>query len=238
MPPAQLFHLHIPKTAGTSLRSSFDNYNHKILSIDSNFVYDPARHKHIDLFSGHAGYRALEASPNLKGRVITLLRDPFDRVMSYYFHLRESFRVGAEISERTDLANKYSLREFLAIKDHPHLIGDIYNAVTWQLIHDSQSHARMAFRMNQPALGESDLLALARKNLSSFLIVGFQDRIGEFGQAVSRVSGFPIMLGFDNVNKARSALDSLDAETKRRLRAWIEMDIAVHDWASSAFARR
>lgn len=221
----------MPKTAGTSLRSAFHHAKHKVLPVNSNFVYDPAQHAEVDLFSGHAGFRAVEASPELRGKVITILRDPYDRVLSYYYHLIKLHRGGHEDSHRTNLASKYGLAEFLAIKDDPHLLNDLCNSVTWQLVYDHDVHARMAYRRREPAFSDTDLVARAKANLSSFLVVGFQSRPGAFLDKLRAATGFAVRLGAENANPERAALEAMDAETRRRLRGWIELDLEVYEWA-------
>ncbi|MDE3177469.1 MAG: sulfotransferase family 2 domain-containing protein [Pseudomonadota bacterium] len=237
MSGARLFHLHIPKTAGTALRSAFGRAEHKILPVGSNFVFDPARHGDVDLFSGHAGFRAVEASPALRGKVITILRDPYDRLMSYYYHLVQQHRDGLENSHRSLLASKYNLAEFLAIKDDPHLLSDIYNTMTWQLVYDISVNARMEYRSRMPAFSEADLVERAKANLSSFLVVGFQSQMGPFLSKLKEMSGFSGRLVTENATAERVALHAIDADTRRRLRGWIELDLEVYEWALANLGR-
>jgi hypothetical protein len=234
---ANIFHLHIPKTAGTSLRTAFVCNKYKVAPIGSEFAFDPQQHADVDLFSGHAGYRAVANSPALRGRVVTILRDPYDRALSYYYHLIKLHREGLENSERTNLATKYSLFDFLAIRDHPHILSDLYNAVTWQLVHDPDINARMGYRLDQPRLTDSDLVERAKANLSSFLVVGFQTRMDAFAEDLRRATGFDHKLGVDNANTSRAAPEAIDVETRRRLGAWIEMDVEVYNWALTHFRR-
>ncbi len=237
MSGANIVHLHIPKTAGTSLRVAFQRNKYKVLAINSDFVYDPEKHADVDLFSGHVGYRAVEASPALRGKVVTILRDPYDRVLSYYYHLVKLQAVGQENSERTNLATKYGLFDFLGLRDHPHLLNDLYNAVTWQLVCDTSLGLRMSFRRDKPPVLDSDLVKIAKTNLSSFLVVGFQDRMSDFAEDLRKATGFANPLGQENANSGRESLEAIDAETKRRVRSWIEMDLEIYEWALDHFRR-
>jgi hypothetical protein len=234
---ANLFHLHIPKTAGTSLRTAFQRNRNRVLPIGARFAYDASQHAEVDLFSGHAGFRVIASEPTLRGKVVTILRDPYDRIASYYYHLVKLHNEGKESTERTNLAAKYSLVEFLGIKDHPHLLTDLYNTVTWQLAWDAHLEFRMAFRREQPRLLDSDLVERAKTNLSSFLVVGFQDRMQDFVENLQQKTGFAVRLGADNANPEREPFDTLDAETRRRMRDWIEMDLEVYEWASANLGR-
>lgn len=237
MPGANIFHLHIPKTAGSSLRSAFHHNNYKMLPVEAGFVYDAQKHGEVDLFSGHVGLRTVQASPAFQGKVVTILRDPYERVFSYYHHLILLHDQGSEVSERTQLAAKYDLRAFLALKDDAHLLSDIYNTMTWLMVHDAGLMQRKIFRLGQPPLSDADLVARAKANLSSCLVVGLQDRMDLFARRLKQATGFAAPIAKENANLARPPLEALDAETRRRMRGWIEMDLEVYEWALAEFGR-
>ena len=238
MAGAGIFHLHIPKTAGTSLRAAFTNSKSKILPVNSSFVFDPAAHESVDLFSGHAGYRAVEASPALKARVVTILREPFDRALSYYYHLRREHESGREISARTTLAAKYNLYEFFSIRDDVHLINDLYNSVVWQLVCDVDVRSRLQYRMSNPNVTEEALLDRAKVNLASFLVVGFQNRMKRFAVDLKQATGFSTPIAVANATANRLPIGDLEAPARRRLRGWIELDLQLYHWAHDEYVRK
>ena len=237
MVAANLVHLHIPKTAGTALRLAFERNRQRVCIIGSNFVYEAEKHAEIDLFTGHAGFRTIAEQPALRDKVVTILRDPYDRIASYYYHLLTLHREGLESSPRTDLASKYNLNDFLGVRDHPHLITDLYNAATWQLVWDAHIHERVAFRREQPLMLDADLVARAKVNLSSFLVVGLQDRLPAFVTDLQEKTGFTVTLASDNANPSREPFASLSAATRRRMRDWIELDLEIYEWARRLFFR-
>jgi len=232
----QLLHLHIPKTAGSSLRIAFTRSKYNVLTVNPNFSYGPAEHANVDVFSGHVGYRVVTEDKSDRLRIITLMRDPVDRVLSYYYHLVQLHDSGSERSERTTLAKKYNLDDFLSIKDHPHLLSDIYNAMTWQLIWSTDIVERMAYRRAERALGDTDLINRATRNLRSFLVVGFQDQMPKFLQDLNDSCGVQLTLGQDNTNDSRLPIDKLSAKTRDRLLEWLHLDLAVYRWARNQFS--
>lgn len=232
---AKLFHIHIPKTAGTSLRAAFERAGWVIGFIGPDFVFDPAQHKDVELFSGHVGFKTLKTEPALKQRVITLLREPRDRILSYYCHLRKLHETGQEISERTTFAIQYDLEDFLDIKDHPDLNSDMLNTTTWQLIHDFLWEERLLFQRQNPQLTSTDLVTQAQNNLASFLLVGFQHRLSDFVKKLETIAETSLSLIVENDNPTRLSWDDISVTAQRRLDSWIEMDRAVYDWALTRF---
>ena len=86
------YYLHIPKTAGTSVNAVLESY----FDLDSIFqgkswqsliLHKPKNFSKIQLFSGHFGYglhRILKKKPVF----LTMLRDPIQRTISDYYHIR------------------------------------------------------------------------------------------------------------------------------------------------------
>lgn len=84
--------LHIPKTAGSSLRKTFQSIYQKerILTLDSptldkfkNHNYDE---KNIDLLMGHMPFGIHNYfSSNVDFRYFTIIRNPLSRAISHYF---------------------------------------------------------------------------------------------------------------------------------------------------------
>ena len=87
-----LYFLHIPKNAGTSLIAILENY----FDLNSIFqgkywqnliLHKPKNFSKLRFFRGHFGYglhRILQRKPIY----ITMLRDPVERTLSDYYHIR------------------------------------------------------------------------------------------------------------------------------------------------------
>ena len=89
-PLLQVF-VHIPKTGGTSFKKSCIVNNYKNSSI---FNYRGLRHfalsslRGVDFVDGHVGY-GVHLMTHRKCEYFTLLRDPLDQAMSYYYFVRQ-----------------------------------------------------------------------------------------------------------------------------------------------------
>ncbi|MEX2524046.1 MAG: sulfotransferase family 2 domain-containing protein [Gammaproteobacteria bacterium] len=103
--------LHIPKTAGTSLRKFvLENYEPEelffIYSKDSHFTTQEdfkaltqEQKKNYKVFMGHIGFNPVQFK-GLQPTYVSMVRDPVERILSYYHHImneREEWR-GRNIS--------------------------------------------------------------------------------------------------------------------------------------------
>ena len=96
MPPINdrksLYFLHIPKTAGTTLISIIDDH-FNLDSILHEQVWNeilpkiPETFSQFRLIRGHFGY-GLHRVLTKKPLFLTMLREPVDRVLSFYEHIR------------------------------------------------------------------------------------------------------------------------------------------------------
>jgi hypothetical protein len=223
-----IVHLHVPKTAGTSIRAAFGVAGKKLLPAGYDFRFDETRHKGIEVFSGHFGYH--RASTVINGEIITILRDPIERFLSYYYHLVARHNSGAEVSERTILAAKYGIDEFLNIFDCPHIVEDVFNATVWQIAYGSRLRERHEFRSTVAATDDA-LLALALRNLDNFAIVGFQDELPDFCKAARERYGVELSPRRENANASRVSLDDVPMRTRQKMYRWLYLDIELYKLA-------
>ena len=165
--PTKIVHVHVPKTAGKSLRTAFREAakasGRKLFETDA-FTLDQKALEagEYDLISGHFGFCHAEKVPDAS--FITMLRDPKDRFLSFYYYLREKF-VAGEHSRRSKLANRYTIDEFVYLMDDPDLVDDLLNSTTWQLAYGTRQLERLAFRMTATK-SDDELLGAAIKNLN------------------------------------------------------------------------
>jgi hypothetical protein len=222
-------HLHIPKTAGTAFRAAFAAAAGNSLRIFP--YYDERRYAGVDasqydFFSGHFGFKTATA---LGGEIISVLRNPVDRFVSVYYFWRQLFKKRAEKSQNTFLANKYPLSEFVKIRDEPSLLEEFYNRMTWQIAHGSSLALRRELR--EMGKTENAVFKLALANLSKFYLVGVQESLGLFEQAIEKKFSIALRITKANVTEARPAVEDLPVGTIRAIQDWTFMDLELYQHA-------
>ena len=220
----QLTHLHIPKTAGTSLRESIA-LAHRDLKVQQ--IPDPQQVQpdaDTDVISGHFSFdnAAAYGKP-----VITVLRHPVDRFVSIYFFWRQLYEREIERTRKTSLAHHLSLLDFAKAFDEPELASELYNRMAWQVHSDFRLMRRFQMRCNR-GVDTGALIDGALNNLREFAVVGFQDRYGEFIESVNGHFGMQIENRKVNVTERRSAMEDLSREELRAILHWIEADMEIY----------
>ncbi|PVY79091.1 sulfotransferase family protein [Tamilnaduibacter salinus] len=219
--------LHIGKTAGTAVRQS----------IASQFTPDAVCpyyfHRQIEsmpdeelekygFISAHIGY---DLAKSLSDNVFTVLRNPFDRVVSLYYYWRsvEGDRGGPVIAKESR-----NFEEFLEVKKAP-VIVDIFNAQTWQLAHGHEGYTRKKLR---GAYTEDQLLQKAKENLEQLSVVGVQDNLGLFLQRINQKFGWNVNEILEsNRNKERPKIDDVPVRTKRKIYDLVYLDLELYFFA-------
>ena len=223
----RIVHLHIPKTAGTALRAAFEQASGGRMRICPHFnelQYSDVDPSQFDFFSGHFGFKT---ATELGGQIITVVRNPVDRFISLYYFWRRLYEKGIEKSERTTLADKYPLSEFVKIKDEPSLLAALYNTMTWHIAYGTSLAQRRELRL----LGKTDhdIVQLAIANLATFSVVGIQERLELFAQALARKFSVSLKINKVNVAEARPGTEDIGAATVNAIRDWTFMDLELYE---------
>lgn len=232
--PTVIF-VHIPKTAGTTLRhiiqhqfqpnSIFEFYRlgrepHK--GIDEFNGLCEARKKEIKFVSGHIGFGLHEFLPR-PYTYITVLRDPVKRVISHYHFLQA----------RNSVVRDKTLEEFVQTQ------GQAQNSMTNYL-----SGSLLKYQLSDPGTGVSSLqcspetLKLAKKNLREhFKVFGLVERFDETCLLLKRHLGWNIPLFYvkNNVSKTRSSTSSISKYTLSLIEKSNEFDIQLYHYAKDVF---
>jgi hypothetical protein len=229
VPIARIVHLHIPKTAGTALRTAFEKTANGSLRISPHFQeakYADLDPSEFDFFSGHFGFKT---AAKLDGKIITVVRNPLDRFVSLYYFLRQQFDQGREKGQRATLASRYSLSEFVKIRDEPSLLEPFYNTMTWQIACGAPLAQRRELRLVGKT--DDDILQLALANLATFSLVGVQEKLELFADALAKKFSVELKIKKVNVTTARPDAKDIGAATTNAIRDWTFMDHALYEHA-------
>jgi len=164
--------MHIQKTAGTSIvEIAKQHYGDKNIVSHGDYLGRKPEDLSDKLFiSGHFGYEYAE--PLLSSRYsFTFLRDPVERVLSFYYFCRTK-----EPNEHSiyRIAQSSGLESFLraGIRE-PSVRAYILNNQVWQLAHGFGGEESIAFR--KFFFRPEELLDLAIMHLNKFSHIGFTE---------------------------------------------------------------
>lgn len=207
--------LHIEKTAGTSLVSYFEDefkddflYAHptELPKLKKSGVLDSKT-----MVAGHFNIKEiLRFFPNRK--IITFLRDPVERVISFYNFVRERAITNDPI---TRISKELELDEFL---DHCLKVNDrrFVNGITFKL----------STELNVKNELESALL-----NLEQIDFIGFQDTFEESLEKMLKKYVFhkSEIIPRENISSGNSKIDTIPASALEKLIAMNANDQAVYE---------
>ena len=217
-PSLRLVFLHIPKTAGMAI-------NGVLLPILRQKGYAPdaicpsvgrslatipdEQMARYQLFSGHYYYDHLERIPGPK-QIFTVLREPRERLLSLYDHLRsyrrevireldqgdtvESSRLHAHGANGPRFAKSLGLREYL-LSDDPTVQLNADNAMTKYLVGTEYVDGHGKLHLN-----DDDALNVALANLERFTAVGVTEGVGAFLRRLETILGITLPGTLPRVN--------------------------------------
>ena len=241
-----LFFMHIPKTAGTSMRLYLRNqYRAEDVCPATRWQDLLGREgtlKDFRLIQGHFRY-------NLRGllpegtRILTILREPLRRTLSAIRHLRRD----PNFHHDHELAKSMTIAEILR---HPHLMRSQHNV-----------QARFLCASRPPALVSTDLtrarttstmvdagdaeappkLLLAQERLASIAFVGLTEEIDTVLSDMAREMRYHPPTYFPRINEdsdRRDPLEDMSVEDFEILRRLNDVDLPLYEYASRLIQRR
>ncbi len=172
-PDERLVFLHIPKCAGTSLhRILAAQFKPKLICPhrgDTLPSLDAESLRPYRFFSGHVSKAGVDAVPGPK-RVVTVLREPRERVLSLYYFWR-SHR--PDYIEKHNLAGPRTARELPLVEflksDRPEVMSNINNHLVRSLLGPLRIGHSLGYRLSDRDFAvDTALLNLQRFNFVSF----------------------------------------------------------------------
>jgi hypothetical protein len=241
-----LLFLHIPKAAGTTLRSILERqFSAQVtFTIDGNdsqtsikeFTSLPeAQRAKLRLVKGHMPY-GLHKYLSVPATYITMLRDPVDRIISYYYFVLNSHRhyLHREVTDRN-----MSLPDFVRsglttelIDDQTRLISGVERVNTRHLDGEERRTLRPG---TEPVTAE--ILETARKNLRDhFSAVGLFSRFDESLLLFKRRLGWKnVYYVRQNVSRKRPAKQQVPGDVRDLIARHNEKDMELYEYAGKRF---
>lgn len=227
-----VYFLHVPKCAGTATRLLLEN------AFSANAIFapylggyyadnlfdNPAIEQPYQFYRGHFGWLLPDILPARDMAILTILRDPADRVVSLFYYLQQHGRLQAGMG----------LAEWI---DQDFKVGD---TIVSQFAASRQHALAVQETLRAGALG---MLPQAVANLRSCRIVGLSERLEEAVNVFAWDLGFlpPLLLPRNNVTVSRPAARDLSASVRARIEYLLAADFALYEEAvvlfETAFAR-
>jgi hypothetical protein len=234
VPERTVIFVHIPKTAGTTLNGIIDwHYRKKDIytfgidgSIDDFKNLSESRRSRIRLLRGHVGFGIHEYLPG-PSSYFTILREPIDRVISYYWYVR-----------RTPESFWYNL-----ITSNNMSLQDLVESKQDTMLHNGQTRflcgMKSAHEMGFSQCAEREL-EIAKKNLrDNFAVVGLAERFDETLILLKRAFGWRMLLYIPlNVSVERSPCEELPKATRDTIVEANLLDIQLYQYAAILFEER
>ena len=222
----RLVHMHVPKTAGTALRSAFVKHFSGSCRIFPE--WDEKKYKDVnvddyDFFSGHFGF---DTAKRLNGDIVTVLRHPVDRFLSVYYFWKQLYTTGVEKSSNTELAHRFDLADFVTLNDQLGLLEEFQNRCTFQIAYGSSLDHRRRLRLQ--GLSENQIFDMAVANLRSCKVVGIQENMPSFSTKIHQTYGIDLHIQPINVTKERVEVDAIPISVRRSIQKWVYMDLELY----------
>ncbi|UZJ61123.1 sulfotransferase family protein [Pseudomonas sp. KU26590] len=239
-----IYYLHIPKTAGTSVISYLDEQfaQERICPaqlLPELFKLEKNRLLNYHLFRGHL-WAGVDQYTGLKLNYITMLRDPLQRTISWYSHVKRDPH-----AYRHDqmLAEDWSLLQFVTDSETQ---WDIVNAQTIflaadldynKLSKDPVGYGTAVIREYASRKTDRTLLDLAKSRLEKFVFVGIVERMNHSLQLMSHTLGFHPHFSDQklNVSSGGPRSSELSTDVINAIAEITYLDRELYSWASAAF---
>ena len=227
-PSFTLVFLHIPKTAGISLRELLlARYQpvfrilHPIDDRERLMRLAPEERERLALVEGHLYYGVHELLPR-PCRYLTMLRDPLERVLSYYSYIRE-WTPHHLHAKATRMTLEQCVREGLTV--------ELDNFMVRCLTSLRNVHV--------PFGGVTrGMLDDAREHLSGFAAVGLTERFEESATRFARVLGWKdVVFPRLNVTANRARAADVPEADLHAVREQNRLDQELYDFARELFDR-
>lgn len=224
-----LIYPHIPKTAGTTMMGVLkQNYGYGYLRLKNEGRRLKWQKKldsvkaEVTCLTGHFAYGIHEYVP-VEHQYVTMLRDPVERVLSLYYHIRHKNQ------QLAPLLNQLTIADFVESRT----ISDTNNGMVRFL------SGRSDIGPSSPngSVTQADLLQAIR-NLNKFAAVGFVETFNESLRQFARVFQWEnIRYVSMRINEDRPSQTDLPQRTISVIREYNILDIKLYEFAKELVGR-
>jgi hypothetical protein len=222
--------VHVPKTAGGTVTSMFnETLSRKEVLRCPNYLRSPERTAKIlsrrraaqtRVAVGRVPYGLYREHLRPDTRYMTFLREPVDRVVSYYY--RHAHRPGVSPEMRKQRGKAASLEEAIEMR-----------------IPQLEQNLATRFLCGDPSPMEelpADALERAKSNLREFTFVGIQERFWESIVLLRRALGLDLVPVVDrHVSRDRPSVDEIPEDQRRTLAERNQLDAELYEFALELF---
>ncbi len=225
--------LHIPKTAGSTLYRILESHYRweniytlwQTGTLDEFKQLSPAEFAKIELLRGHFSYGLAKNLPET-AVFFTILREPIDRVISYYHFIR---RTPHHYCHQRVTEQNLSLEQFITSQ----IDTLVDNGQTRLLANLAHGH-EVPFGQLTAAH-----LAQAKQNLQKMQVVGLMERFDETLFLLRAAFGWQkIRYARQNVTSNRRTAAELPPATQAALQATNQLDVKLYQFAQTLFAEQ
>jgi len=257
--PELLVFFHIPKTGGTTLEKIIQkavpeekvflvNYqgparSSLLVRSDEQIAeylrqMSPERRQAIAFVIGHFGID-IDALFDRPSRYFTIIREPVERCISNFFHLKKEANTPATASHLPvykrikDMTLEDYLDSGIGLDSDNHQVRMLSGCRELDAPWSEDGRA-----ISAPAV-EARHLAMAKRNIEErFLAAGTLEQFAELTWYLKCVYGWPMYRCFyvkRRENAARPRIEQVALQTRRRLEQSNQFDIELYHWVSSRF---
>ena len=231
-----LYFLHIPKTAGISLKSLLADHYHQreilppALPIDL-FHYSPVQLLDYELAMGHFthAFVSYAAKPC---DVVTFLRRPLDQAVSFFHDLKANGSLAAELS-LSEVVESVEVQRLINLQTRWLASDDIATGNLGYNFHYSEM---------EPALEELQdrrLLECAKQRLSRMRFVGLVERFSESCELMAEEFGWPKQARVPHLNaRPRRRMSEADEASLEKLGRLLQLDEELYRFACELYEQR
>jgi len=225
-PVRPLLFLHLPKTAGTTLKSIIGQvYGEERAAflrvgrgdLEAFAARPEAERAGYDVVSGHLQWAERTVLPGAS--VITMLREPIDRVISWYHYNKTN--------PHADLYQR--------LNEHDLSFEDLAR----RRVLDSVGNQMVAMLADPGAKGPTAMIASAKANLESCVEFGLAEHFDESIRRYTAALNWPeVTWESRNVSKGRMAVGDLDPSTRAMMQQICLADLKLYTHAVRLFESR